>query len=130
VGEDTAVLPVVPGGERDAAEAAADGGSWAAPALLGALLTGMVVVDLLLGGLALSRPLLGNSAFDGERFYGLGNGYFAYALAGLFLVVTFRLPGWCCGAAAGPGSASCWWWSGPWWSPRPSPLAWASRRAR
>jgi hypothetical protein len=84
-GEDTAVLPVVPGGERDPAE-----GSWAAPALLGALLTGMVVVDLLLGGLALSRPLLGNSAFDGERFYGLGNGYFAYALAGLFLVVTFR----------------------------------------
>jgi hypothetical protein len=89
-GEDTAALPVVRDGEGDPAEAAAAEGSWAAPALLGALLTGMVVVDLLLGGLALSRPLLGNSAFDGERFYGLGNGYFAYALAGLFLVVTFR----------------------------------------
>jgi hypothetical protein len=89
-GEDTAVLPVVPGGERDPAEAAAAGGSWAEPALLGALLTGLIVVDLLLGGLALSRPLLGNSAFDGERFYGLGNGYFAYALAGLFLVVAFQ----------------------------------------
>jgi hypothetical protein len=91
-GEDTAVLPVVPRGERDPAEGAATAaeGSWAAPALLGALLTGLIVVDLLLGGLALSRPLLGNSAFDGERFYGLGNGYFAYALAGVFLVVAFR----------------------------------------
>jgi hypothetical protein len=89
-GEDTAVLPVVPGADRDPAEATAAEGSWAAPALLGALLTGLIVVDLLLGGLALSRPLLGNSAFDGERFYGLGNGYFAYALAGLLLVVAFR----------------------------------------
>jgi hypothetical protein len=63
---------------------------WVAPALLGALLTALVVADLLLGGGALSRPLLGNSAFDGERFYGLGNGYFAHALAGIFLLVTFR----------------------------------------
>src|SRR6266702_2773803 len=68
---------------------------WAAPALLGALLTVLVVLDLLGGGTALSRPLLGNSAFDGERFYGLGNGYFAHALAGIFLVVAFRrLPAW------------------------------------
>jgi hypothetical protein len=65
---------------------------WAAPALLGGLLTGLVVIDLLAGGGALSRPLLGNSAFDGERFYGLGNGYFAYALAGIFLVVAFGRP--------------------------------------
>ncbi len=68
---------------------------WAAPALLGGLLTGLVVLDLLTGGEALTRPLLGNSAFDGERFYGLGNGYFAHALAGIFLVVAFRpLPAW------------------------------------
>src|SRR6266702_4130963 len=60
-----------------------------------ALLTVLVVLDLLWGGEALSRPLLGNSAFDGERFYGLGNGYFAHALAGIFLVVAFRrLPAW------------------------------------
>jgi len=48
------------------------------------------VLDLLGGGAALARPLLGNSAFDGERFYGLGNGYFAHAMAGIFLVVAFR----------------------------------------
>jgi hypothetical protein len=71
---------------------AAAGGAWVAPALLGALLTGLVVVDLLLGGAALSRPLLGNSAFDGERFYGLGNGYFAHAMAGIFLIAAFRRP--------------------------------------
>jgi hypothetical protein len=65
-------------------------GGWVAPALLGALVTGLVVADLLIGGGALSRPLLGNSAFDGERFYGLGNGYFAHALAGIFLLVAFR----------------------------------------
>lgn len=63
---------------------------WVPPALLGALVTGLVVADLLIGGGALARPLLGNSAFDGERFYGLGNGYFAHALAGIFLLVAFR----------------------------------------
>jgi hypothetical protein len=104
----TAVLPVVPAAEDTAAVAAAakdgagagpaDGGvtagagTWAAPALLGALLAALIIADLLLGGLALSRPLLGNSAFDGERFFGLGNGYFAHALAGLLLVVAFRQP--------------------------------------
>ncbi len=60
-----------------------------APALLGALLAALVVADLLLGGHALGRPLLGNSIFDGERFYGLGNGYFANAYAGLLLLVAF-----------------------------------------
>jgi hypothetical protein len=75
--------------------AATAGSGWAAPALLGGLLTALVVLDLLAGGDALTRPLLGNSAFDGERFYGLGNGYFAHALAGIFLVVAFRrLPAW------------------------------------
>jgi hypothetical protein len=66
------------------------GRDWVAPALLGALVIALVVGDLLAGGGALSRPLLGNSAFDGERFYGLGNGYFAHALAGIFLLVAFR----------------------------------------
>lgn len=79
-GAPAGMTPVLPGG----------GSGWAAPALLGALLTGLVVVDLLLGGDALTRPLLGNSAFDGERFYGLGNGYFAHAMAGIFLVAAFR----------------------------------------
>jgi hypothetical protein len=83
------------GAARAAPGAAAAGSGWAAPALLGGLLTGLVVLDLLAGGGALTRPLLGNSAFDGERFYGLGNGYFAHALAGVFLVVAFRrLPAW------------------------------------
>jgi hypothetical protein len=83
-------------GAAPAAPGAATAGSgWAAPALLGGLLTALVVLDLLAGGDALTRPLLGNSAFDGERFYGLGNGYFAHALAGIFLVVAFRrLPAW------------------------------------
>jgi len=98
----TGKVPAPPAGEvtaaRDGAgngssdDVATDVGTWAAPALLGALLAALIIVDLLLGGLALSRPLLGNSAFDGERFFGLGNGYFAHALAGLLLVVAFRQP--------------------------------------
>jgi hypothetical protein len=61
----------------------------AAPALLGAVLLGLVVLDLLLGGHGLSQPLVGGSAWDGERFYGLGNGYFAFALASVMLVAGF-----------------------------------------
>jgi hypothetical protein len=61
----------------------------AAPALLGAVLCGLVVLDLVLGGHGLSQPLLGGSAWDGERFYGLGNGYFAFALAAVMLVAGF-----------------------------------------
>jgi hypothetical protein len=60
-----------------------------APALLGAVLIGLVVVDLVLGGHGLSQPLVGGSAWDGERFYGLGNGYFAFALASVMLVAGF-----------------------------------------
>jgi hypothetical protein len=60
-----------------------------APVLLGAVLLGLVVVDLVLGGHGLSQPLLGGSAWDGERFYGLGNGYFAFALAAVMLVAGF-----------------------------------------
>jgi hypothetical protein len=66
----------------------------AAPAALGAVLLLLLVgADLATGGEALSRPLLGGSAFDGERFYGLGNGYFACALAAVVLVIAFwRVP--------------------------------------
>ncbi len=83
------------GGRSAGASEPATGARWAAPALLGGALTALVVLDLMVGGQALTRPLLGNSAFDGERFYGLGNGYFGHALAGIFLVVAFRrLPAW------------------------------------
>ncbi|HYT25690.1 MAG TPA: hypothetical protein VEP73_04300 [Actinomycetota bacterium] len=61
----------------------------AAPAWLGAALLALVAGDLLLGGHGLERPLLGGSAFDGERFYGLGNGYFALALASVTVVAAF-----------------------------------------
>jgi hypothetical protein len=64
-------------------------GRVAAPALLGAVLLALVVLDLVLGGHGLSQPLLGGSAWDGERFYGLGNGYFAFALAAAMLVAGF-----------------------------------------
>ncbi len=64
-------------------------GRVAAPALLGAVLLGLVALDLVLGGHGLSQPLLGGSAWDGERFYGLGNGYFAFALASVMLVAGF-----------------------------------------
>jgi hypothetical protein len=61
----------------------------AAPALLGAVLLVLVALDLVLGGHGLSQPLVGGSAWDGERFYGLGNGYFAFALAAVMLVAGF-----------------------------------------
>jgi hypothetical protein len=61
----------------------------AAPVLLGAVLLGLVALDLVLGGHGLSQPLLGGSAWDGERFYGLGNGYFAFSLAAVMLVAAF-----------------------------------------
>jgi hypothetical protein len=49
----------------------------------------LVAIDLLRGGDGLAQPLLGGSAWDGERFYGLGNGYFAFALAAAMLVICF-----------------------------------------
>jgi hypothetical protein len=61
----------------------------AAPVLLGVVLLALVVADLATGGHGLERPLLGGSAYDGERFYGLGNGYFAMALASIMLVAAF-----------------------------------------
>jgi hypothetical protein len=60
-----------------------------APALLGGALLALVAAGLLAGGEGLAQPLLGGSAWDGERFYGLGNGYFAFALAAAVLVMGF-----------------------------------------
>jgi hypothetical protein len=60
-----------------------------APALLGGTLLALVAAGLLTGGEGLAQPLLGGSAWDGERFYGLGNGYFAFALAAAMLVIGF-----------------------------------------
>jgi hypothetical protein len=60
-----------------------------APALLGGVLLALVAAGLLAGGEGLAQPLLGGSAWDGERFYGLGNGYFAFALAAAVLVIGF-----------------------------------------
>jgi hypothetical protein len=60
-----------------------------APVLLGGVLLGLIVLDLVLGGHGLAQPLLGGSAWDGERFYGLGNGYFAFALAAAMLAIGF-----------------------------------------
>ncbi len=71
------------------ASAGAPRGRMAAPVLLGAVLLGLVVADLILGGHGLSQPLIGGSAWDGERFYGLGNGYFAFALASVMLLAAF-----------------------------------------
>jgi hypothetical protein len=64
-------------------------GAVPAPVLLGSVLLGLVALDLALGGHGLAQPLLGGSAWDGERFYGLGNGYFAFALAAAVLVIGF-----------------------------------------
>jgi hypothetical protein len=74
----------IPAGERPRVPAPTR-----APALLGAVLLGLVALDLVLGGHGLSQPLVGGSAWDGERFYGLGNGYFAFSLAAVMLVAAF-----------------------------------------
>jgi hypothetical protein len=64
-------------------------GRFPAPVLLGGMLLALVAADLLRGGDGLAQPLVGGSAWEGERFYGLGNGCFAYALAAVMLVVCF-----------------------------------------
>ncbi len=76
----------------------------AAPALLGGALLALVTTGLLAGGEGLAQPLLGGSAWDGERFYGLGNGYFAFALAAAMLVIGF----------APLASRSARWGAAPW----------------
>jgi hypothetical protein len=98
-------LARIPSSRADASRAAVDpdgpdrssgGRAGSAPAWLGAVLLALVAGDLLLGGHGLERPLLGGSAFDGERFYGLGNGYFALALASVMLVAAYaaRMSPW------------------------------------
>jgi hypothetical protein len=61
----------------------------AAPGVLGLLLLLLVTADLATGGAALARPLVSGSAFDGERFYGIGNGTLGYALAGVICAAAF-----------------------------------------
>jgi hypothetical protein len=58
---------------------------------VGAVSVGFVVLDAALGGRALQTPLLGGTAFDGIRFYGLPNVFLALVLGGS-LCVAHRLP--------------------------------------
>jgi hypothetical protein len=83
--------PAGPGGPAPVRARALAGGlpRVPAPALLGGTLLALVAAGLLTGGEGLAQPLLGGSAWDGERFYGLGNGYFAFALAAAMLVIGF-----------------------------------------
>jgi hypothetical protein len=52
----------------------------------------LVAVEAALGWPALLTPLLGGSALDGVRFYGLGNSYAGIVLAGAVLVAAFLRP--------------------------------------
>jgi hypothetical protein len=52
------------------------------PAAVAGIGLGLVVVDAVLGWRSLLTPLLGGSALDGVRFYGLGNPYAGAVLAG------------------------------------------------
>lgn len=56
---------------------------------LGFVGLGFVVLDATLGGPALRLPLLGGTAFDGVRYYGLPNAFIALLLASA-LFVAFR----------------------------------------
>jgi hypothetical protein len=58
---------------------------------VGAVSVGFFVLDATLGGAALQTPLLGGTAFDGIRFYGLPNVFLALVLGGS-LCVAHRLP--------------------------------------
>jgi hypothetical protein len=51
-----------------------------------------VVIDAVLGWPSLLTPMLGGSAFEGVRFYGLGNPYAGVVLAGAVLVAAFLRP--------------------------------------
>ena len=53
----------------------------------------LVVVDAALGWRSLLTPLLGGSALEGSRFYGLGNSYAGLLLSGLVLLCAL-LPPW------------------------------------
>jgi hypothetical protein len=52
----------------------------------------LVAVEAVLGWPALLTPLLGGSALDGGRFFGLGNSYAGMVLAGAVLVAAFLRP--------------------------------------
>jgi hypothetical protein len=52
----------------------------------------LIVVDWLLGWRSLLTPLLGGSALEGTRFYGLGNSYAGLLLAGAVLVAALLRP--------------------------------------
>ncbi|HJV04687.1 MAG TPA: hypothetical protein VJ868_05435 [Actinomycetota bacterium] len=62
------------------------------PAAVAGLGLGLVVVDALLGWRSLLTPLLGGSALDGVRFYGLGNPYAGMVLAGAVLLAALLPP--------------------------------------
>lgn len=53
---------------------------------LGAVAMVFVLIDGLFGGNAFRVPLLGNTAFDGTRFYGLSNSFIAMLLASALFV--------------------------------------------
>jgi hypothetical protein len=62
------------------------------PAAVAGIGLGFVVLDGLLGWPSGLTPLLGGSAFDGVRFYGLGNSYAGVLLAGSVLVAAILPP--------------------------------------
>lgn len=70
---------------------------------LGAVGTAFLVLDAVMGGPAVRLPLLGGTAFDGGRFYGLPNAFIALLLAGtVFLAAwTTRVRGVALLAVAG-----------------------------
>jgi hypothetical protein len=53
---------------------------------IGAVVLFLLVIDALLGWRSLLTPLLGGSALQGERFFGLGNSYAGELLGGALLV--------------------------------------------
>ena len=63
-----------------------------APAAVASIALGLVVLDALLGWRSLLTPLLGGSALDGVRFYGLGNPYAGVVLAGSVLAAALMPP--------------------------------------
>jgi hypothetical protein len=74
------------------------GGDSTAPVAIAAGLgMGMVILDGVLGWPSMLTPLLGDTALEGVRFYGMGNAYAGVFMAGAILVAS-RIP-----AGAGVG---------------------------
>jgi hypothetical protein len=65
---------------------------YAAVVVIGGAGVALVVVDWLLGWRSLLTPLLGGSALEGVRFYGLGNSYAGLLLAGVVLLAAVLRP--------------------------------------